>query len=304
MAGQRLETTVALVLALASTVLVSLAYLREQAAVQTLPPLSFAHPAASLRGLLSNRSWRLGFLMEGAGFAMYVAALALAPLALVQSVAAGGVGVLAIGSARMARRRLSRAERVGAGLSVAGLLCLGVSLIGGSVRSVPGSPLAIAAWLGGTGVLAACMYLFGRRVISAAVAYAIAGGLLFSCGDISVKAATGGGVRFAFACSAIAGYVLGTSVVQIAYQHGGALTVAGIAQLLTSALPIAAGPVLFEEPVPAGALGVLRVLAFVMVVAGAVVLARPTVSDPRRPGAPDRSSHVETGVPARGEGAG
>jgi hypothetical protein len=71
--------------------------------------------------------------------------------------------------------------------------------------------------------------------------------------------------------------VLGTSIVQIGYQHGGALTVAGIAQLLTNALPIAAGSVLFEEPLPGGALGVLRVLSFLMVVAGAVVLARPAV---------------------------
>jgi hypothetical protein len=110
------------------------------------------------------------------------------------------------------------------------------------------------------------------------VAYAIAGGLLFSCGDISVKAATGGGVGFAFAGAAIVGYLLGTSALQIGYQHGAALTVAGIAQLLTNALPIAAGPVLFGEPLPSGGLGVLRVLAFALVVAGAVVLARPETS--------------------------
>ena len=45
-------------------------------------------------------------------------------------------------------------------------------------------------------------------------------------------------------------------------QRGAALSVAGVATLLTNALPIAAGTVLLHEGIPTGALGVLRVLAF------------------------------------------
>jgi len=281
MAGTRLDAGLALVLALASTTIVSFAYLREQAAVQELPVLTLAHPVASLRRLLASRRWLVGFSMEAAGFALYVGALALGPLALVQSVAAGGVGLLAVGSARLGHRRLTGRQLAGAGLSIAGLLFLALSVTGGSLSSAAGSPVAIATWLAATAALAACVFVAGRRVLGTAVACALAGGLLFSCGDISVKAATGGGVRFAFTGCAIAGYVLGTSLVQIGYQHGGALTVAGIAQLLTNALPIAAGPVLFGEPLPGGSLGVLRVLAFAMVVAGAVVLARPEPSAAR-----------------------
>jgi hypothetical protein len=56
---------------------------------------------------------------------------------------------------------------------------------------------------------------------------------------------------------------------------GGALTGAGLATLLTNALPIAAGAVVLEEPVPSGAFGGLRVLAFAAVTAGAFLLARP-----------------------------
>jgi hypothetical protein len=37
----------------------------------------------------------LGFAMESDGFASYAAALAFAPLAVVQSIGAGGIGVLA-----------------------------------------------------------------------------------------------------------------------------------------------------------------------------------------------------------------
>jgi hypothetical protein len=45
--------------------------------------------------------------------------------------------------------------------------------------------------------------------------------------------------------------------------------------LLTNALPIAAGSIVLAEPVPSGAFGGLRVLAFAAVTAGAFLLARP-----------------------------
>ena len=101
----RPTVVVALVLALASTVLFNTAYLREYAVASALPPLSLRRPLASLRALLGDRRWVIAFAMESGGFALYVAALALAPLALVQSVGAGGIGLLAVGSARLARRR-------------------------------------------------------------------------------------------------------------------------------------------------------------------------------------------------------
>ena len=45
--------------------------------------------------------------------------------------------------------------------------------------------------------------------------------------------------------------------------------------LVTNGLPIAAGVVLFHEHLPAGPLGDVRVLAFVLVVVAAALLARP-----------------------------
>jgi len=119
-----MQTAVALLLAFSSTALVNLAYVREHDAVGTLPALSLRAPRRSLRLLLGSREWLLAFAMEALGFALYVVALALAPLALVQSVAAGGVGLLALASARAAHRRLTRREALGAGVAVAGLLML------------------------------------------------------------------------------------------------------------------------------------------------------------------------------------
>jgi hypothetical protein len=107
------------------------------------------------------------------------------------------------------------------------------------------------------------------------VADAVAGGLVLSIGDIATKVATQGGLRVLFALAMIGGYTTGTALLQLGYQSGTALTIAGIATLLTNALPIAAGTVLLHEQVPHGALGAVRVVAYVAVTVGAVLLARP-----------------------------
>jgi hypothetical protein len=269
------STIVALVLALASTVLINLAYLREHDAAAALPVLSIRRPLQSARLLLSDRSWLLGFAMESAGFLLYAAALALASLALVQSVSAGGIGVLAYVSARVTRRPLSTRERNGVLLSVLGLAALGVSLAGGSAEGGEGSLVEIVLWLGAIAAAAVLVVAFGRRMLGVAVAFGIAGGLFFSLGDISTKIATEWGPRTVFVIPLIIGYTLGTWLLQLGYQRGGALTVAGLATLLTNAVPIAAGTFVLNEPVPSGAYGALRILAFGAVTVGAIFLARP-----------------------------
>jgi MFS family permease len=273
-----ISTAVALALALVSTTLTNLAYLREHDAAAALPVLSMRRPLHSIRLLLADRSWLLGFAMETGGFLLYAAALALASLALVQSIGAGGIGLLAYVSARMSDRQLSRRELSGVLLSVLGLLALAVSLVGGSGEGRSGSTATILIWLGTSAGLALLFLLLGRALLGVAVAAAVAGGLFFSIGDISTKVATQGGARIGFVILLVLGYTLGTVLLQLGYQAGGALTVAGLATLLTNALPIAAGTIVLDEPVPSGAFGGVRVLAFAAVTAGAFLLARPEVS--------------------------
>jgi hypothetical protein len=271
------STGAALVLALASTTLTNIAYLREHDAAAAMPMLSIRRPLQSLRLLLRDRRWMTGFAMESGGFLLYAFALALASLALVQSIAAGGIGILAYVSARIAGRPLTRRELIGVLLSVGGLLALAISLVGGSGEGHAGSTAALVLWLAGTAAAAGVVLAFGRLILGAAVAYAVAAGLFFSIGDVATKVATQGGWRIAFVIGLIAGYAMGTALLQVGYQAGAALTVAGIATLLTNALPIAAATIVLDEPVPSGAFGALRVLAFAAVVVGAFLLARPGV---------------------------
>jgi hypothetical protein len=283
------DTAVALGLAVGSTTLTNLAYLREHDAAADLPCLSMRRPLHSLRLLVTSRGWLLGFAMESTGFVLYAAALSLASLALVQSIGAGGIGVLGYLSARISGRRLGRRHLVAVTLSVLGLAALGVSLAKGSGQGSGGSTLEVLIWLAATAAAAIAVLLVGRRLHAPAVANGIAGGLFFSIGDVSTKLATQGGARFAFALTLMIGYTLGTSLLQLGYQRGGALTVAGLATLLTNALPIAAGTIVLHEPVPGGILGALRVLAFATVTVSAILLASPQPVKPGRPPEPARA---------------
>jgi hypothetical protein len=61
---------------------------------------------------------------------------------------------------------------------------------------------------------------------------------------------------------------------QLGFQRGGVLATAGVASLLTNAVPIVAGIAIFGEGLPPGWGGVIRVAAFVAVVVGGAGLAR------------------------------
>ena len=120
------QVAIALVLAAASATLVNLAYLREHDAAAELPALSMRRPLHSIGLLVGDRSWMLGFGMESLGFVLYAVALAFASLALVQSISAGGIGVLAFVSARMARRPLSRNNKA---MVIAAVLVMNFSFL-------------------------------------------------------------------------------------------------------------------------------------------------------------------------------
>jgi drug/metabolite transporter (DMT)-like permease len=290
-----------LALALAATLLSSCAlnvgYLLEHEAVGQMPPLSIRSPLSSLRHLLGSRRWLIGFAIEACGWALFVVALSLAPLSLVQATAAGGIGILAVLVSRVTHVPLSKHERIGVAVAVAGLVLLGISLAGGHGEGGGAGYLTVGLWIGASAVAAfvSVRVLSGR--IGAAPAYGVAAGLLFAAGDISTKAAVeAADSHLAFIAALIGAYAFGTLVLQAGFQRGSALTTAGIATLLTNALPIAAGMTIFGEPLPKGWLGAVRIAAFACVVVGAVFLGeRRHPSSPgeaaepsRRPTAPEK----------------
>jgi len=264
-----------------------------------LPPLSPRHPLRSAKLLLRERRWLLGFGVEATGWLLYVLALALAPLSLVQATAAGGVGILAVMVSRFRKIRLTSLERLGVALSVIGLVVLGISLAGAHGEGSRGPYVAVTIWVTASiaGGLASTRLL--APIVGEGPAYGIATGVLFAAGDVATKASVGGGWRLVFVVALIGCYGLGTMVLQTGFQHGNPLTTAGIATLFTNALPIVAGETIFAEPRPEGWLGVLRLLSFGLVVAGAVALSRHQHGAAGAVSLEDRPDAVDEGPAAR-----
>jgi len=111
----------------------------------------------------------------------------------------------------------------------------------------------------------------------------MAAGLLFADGDISAKLVGYGGMWLLAIFPLIVGYGVGTSVLQSAYQRGDALTAAGLATMVTNAVPIAAGFVLFGEVLPRGVRAAAQIAALACLVLSAVALGHPTARPSREP---------------------
>jgi drug/metabolite transporter (DMT)-like permease len=279
--------TLAILLTFVSAVAINWAWLREHDAASALPPLSIRRPRESLRSLLTDRHWMTGFVAETAGFLCYVGALALAPLALVQSLSAGGIGILAFLSSRVAGVKLARRELLGVVIAATGLAFLGISLAGATGQGDEGVWGGILIWVVASAGLAVVAIRYGPRLLGAAGAHGMAAGILLAAGDVVTKAVVTGGVRLLFIPAMILAYSFGTIVLQLGFQKGAALTTAGVATLFTNALPIIAGTTLYDEPFPNGELGVLRGISFALLIAGGALLSRP------KPDAPASVSDLE-----------
>ena len=275
---------IGLTLAFASALVTNTAYSLEHDAAAALPPLSPRRPFRSAELLLGDRRWLTAFAAETAGWLMYVAALRLAPLSLVQAVAASGVAVLAFATARGHPSRLARREQAAVVLAVAGLVLLALSLVNTAESDRHPHVIGVIIWLAACGGGAVLLIAEPTRLARAA-SLGLAAGLLFADGDISAKLAGYGGWWLVALATLIVAYATGTSVLQWAYQRGDALTAAGLATMATNAVPIAAGFVLFGETLPHGARAVLQVAAFACLVTSAVALGRqqaPQAGEPTR----------------------
>jgi len=268
-------TAAGLVMALGSAAAINWGFLLQHDAASTLPPLAVGRPARSLALLFTSPRWVVGFTTGIGGWALYVAALALAPLSLVQAAAAGGIGLLALLVDRGPGSRLGRRQWRAVQVSVLGLVLLGASLAGGTPSGHAGSAAAVSAWIVLSVVGAAVSAGPAARILAGGAGLGIAAGLLYAAGDVGTKAAVRGHGFLVFVPVVLVCHGLAFVVLQLGFQRGGALATAGVATLLTNALPIGAGVALFGETLPGGAAGAARVVAFGCVVGGAALLARP-----------------------------
>jgi len=247
------------------------------------PAVDLRRPLRSSVELFRSPLYSLGILIALASWGLHVGALALAPISLVQSVIAGGLVLLTVVADRLFGIAVSRREWIGVGLTAAGLAFLAATLGHGAratyAHYAPGRLALYLSLLAAAGLALAAA---SRRAESLAVS----AGLLWAASDTSIKAlsshlhALGIGVLLhPLAFVILVASLVGLLVSARSLQLGDAVPVIALTSAAANLTTIAAGPIVFGEPLPSGqgALA-LHVLAFLLVVVAAALTPPPLAS--------------------------
>ncbi len=248
------------------------------------PPVEMSRPIRSSLELFRSGAYVLGILIATASWGLHVGALSLAPISLVQSVIAGGLVLLTVTADRLFGHEVTRREWIGVALAAAGLAFLAAT-IGDTAHSAHASYatarlvpyIALAA---GAGLAIAAAAPTGPRQ---GPVLGIAAGLLWAASDTSIKALSGdlGDGAAAVLLHPLAAFVAlasfaGLVVSARSLQVGRAVPVIALTSVAANVVTIAAGPVVFEEPLPQTTVGIaVRLLAFALVVTAAALTPAP-----------------------------
>ena len=275
-----------LALALACAAATSVSFLLKHRGAVLAPAVRVRHPLRSAVDLFRSRWFAIGWAVAVGAWVLHVAALALAPLSIVQAVLSGGLVFLAVFAERWFGFRLGRRQWVGVIVTAAGLVVIGLT----SGRDSGGTPgYAVAALIAiECGVLVAgvavAAFSTHRRVPQAAqgLLLGIAAGALFGVSDIAIKFLaddTASGVlelispwtAAALIASVVAFYASARGL-----QIGPGVEVIALTSVAANLTAIIGGILVFRDPIGDGALEITgRMLAFCLVIAGAALIPGP-----------------------------
>jgi hypothetical protein len=183
-----------ILLALACALTTNVGFLFKHRGACEAPAVDIRHPLSSAKALFASKLFTIGMLIASAAWIFHVAAMAVAPLSLVQAVLAGGVVLLAVMAERTFGLSISRKQWLGIVLTAIGLLLLGFSL-----PSVHGahSHFSVPAMIGFETVLlvVGTLLIAGPRIGAPEEHHGFmlgaAAGILFGVSDVAIKAISG-----------------------------------------------------------------------------------------------------------------
>jgi drug/metabolite transporter (DMT)-like permease len=275
-----------LALALGSALGTNLAFLFKQRGAVLAPPVQGRHPLRSAVGLFRSRWFLVGWAVAAAAWGLHVAALALAPLSIVQAVLSGGLVFLAVLGERYFGFQLGGRQWAGVIVTAAGLV--GIAVTGGAHTSALRhySLAALIAVECGVFALGVALIRISMRQSFGPAAegllLGIAAGVLFGVSDIAVKYLTGAvhrglhGVVSEWTLTALAASVLAFYASARALQLGPGVTVIAFTSVAANVASIMGGILVFRDPIGIGTPAIVgRVVAFVLVIVGAALMPAP-----------------------------
>src|SRR6187200_1014595 len=121
---------IGLLMAVATAFFAVVGFLYKHRGAAASPPIEWQRPVRTSLALFRNRWYVLGIVIAIGSWGFHVAALALAPISIVQSVIAGGLVLLTVTADRAFGHSVTRREWLCVGLTAAGLAFLAATLDG------------------------------------------------------------------------------------------------------------------------------------------------------------------------------
>jgi drug/metabolite transporter (DMT)-like permease len=255
--------------------------LKERGAVAA-EPVRWRRPVASTVALFRSPVYTLGCVVATTSWGFHVAALALAPISLVQSVIAGGLVLVTVLADRVFGHEVSRREWIGVALMAAGLAFLAATLEG----TGDSAHADYGAWE--LGLYVGLVSVAGLAIVAlrpaGGLALAVSAGLLWAGSDVTIKALSGKTDELGaavlvhpFALVILVLSLVGLLVSARSLQIGPVVPVIALTSTTANALTIAAGPIVFGEPLPEEPLALaVRIAVFALVI-GAAAMTPPPV---------------------------
>jgi drug/metabolite transporter (DMT)-like permease len=273
-------------IALACAFATNLGFLYKYRGANDAPTVSMAHPWCSAVDLFRSKWFAIGMAVAVGAWGLHVAALAMAPMSVVQAVLSGGVVLVAVMAERLFGYCVGPRQWWGVALTAAGLVLLGVTLpatnSAHSQFSLAGM-ISFEAGMVAVGALLVAGKRIGAPVHHHGVMLGAASGILFGVSDIAIKAVTGlvgshGMAAFlspwmlVIAAASVAAFYASAR----GLQDGEAVPVITVTATASTVTCIAGGILVFGDPLAGNAFGlVVQMLAFALVCAAAWLTPAP-----------------------------
>ncbi len=283
---------IGIVLALACAVATNLGFLYKYRGARAAASVDVRHPLRSASALFGSKWFAIGMLVALAAWGLHVAALAVAPMSVVQAVLSGGIVLLAVMAERLFGLKVGPRQWAGVAFTALGLILLGVTLPNTGGSSSQFSVAGMIAFEGGL-VGVGALLIMGRRLGGPAhhhgVMLGAAAGILFGVSDTAIKALTGiagdagilGIILSPWLLTAVVASIVAFYASARGLQDGEAVPVIAVTGTAANVTGIAGGIIVFGDPLAGDPLGVIvQVAAFVMVCVAAALTPAPVRAVP------------------------